>query len=59
MLDVTLARQVRVSETGGMAAQLMVSTYYGLLRLLGTCAAGSHSVAEVHAPRTGPLHGHI
>jgi len=48
-----------VSETGGMAAQLMVSTYYGLLRLLGTCAAGSHSVAEVHAPRTGPLHGHI
>ncbi len=48
-----------MSETGGMAAQLMVSTYYGLLRLLGTCAAGSHSVAEVHAPRTGPLHGHI
>ena len=32
-----------------MAAQLTVSTYYGLLRLLGTCAAGSHSVAEVMA----------
>ena len=30
-----------------MAAQLTVSTYYGLLRLLGICAAGSHSVAEV------------
>ena len=24
----------------------MVSTYYGVMRLLATCAAGSHSVAE-------------
>lgn len=29
-----------------MSKQLMVSTYYGLVQLLSTCAAGSHSVAE-------------
>ena len=38
--------QVAVSESGAMTAQLMVSTYFGLLRLLSTCAAGSHAVAE-------------
>ena len=52
---ILLSCQVRVSESGSMAAQLMVSTYYGLLRLLGTCAAGSHSVAEVNAARAGTV----
>ncbi len=37
---------VSVNESGSMTAQLSVSTYYGLIRLLTTCAAGSHSVAE-------------
>jgi E3 ubiquitin-protein ligase TRIP12 len=32
--------------TGGMAAQLSLGTYYGLIRLLATCAAGSPAVAE-------------
>ena len=35
-----------VSEAGAITSQLMVSTYYGLVRLLATCASGSHSVAE-------------
>ncbi len=29
-----------------MSAQLNVATYYGLIKLLGTCASGSASVAE-------------
>lgn len=37
---------VAVNDSGSMTAQLSVSTYYGLIRLLTTCAAGSHSVAE-------------
>jgi E3 ubiquitin-protein ligase TRIP12 len=37
---------VAVSDSGGMTAQLSMSTYYGLIKLLTTCAAGSHSVAE-------------
>lgn len=37
---------VAVSETGSMTAQLSLSTYYGLIKLLTTCAAGSHCVAE-------------
>ncbi len=29
-----------------MTSQLRVSTFYGLIKLLATCAAGSHVVAE-------------
>ncbi|KAI8471467.1 MAG: armadillo-type protein, partial [Monoraphidium minutum] len=32
--------------TGGMASQLSLGTYYGLIRLLATCAAGSAAVSE-------------
>jgi len=35
-----------VSDAGGMTSQLSVSTYYGLVRLLTTCTAGSPAVAE-------------
>lgn len=38
--------QVRVEESGSMTSQLSVSTFYGLIKLLATCAAGSHVVAE-------------
>ena len=37
---------VQVSETGSMASQLAVSTYYGLLKLLCACAHGSPAVVE-------------
>ena len=37
---------VAVSETGSMTSQLSVSTYYGLIKLLTTCAAGSPTVTE-------------
>jgi len=37
---------VAVSDAGGMTSQLSVSTYYGLVRLLTTCTAGSPAVAE-------------
>ena len=37
---------VAVSEAGSMTSQLSVSTYYGLIRLLTTCARGSPAVAE-------------
>ena len=37
---------VQVSETGSMASQLAVSTYYGLLKLLCACAQGSPTVVE-------------
>ena len=37
---------VAVSDSGGMTSQLSVSTYYGLIKLLTTCATGSHTVAE-------------
>ena len=37
---------VAVSEGGSMTSQLAVPTYYGLLRLLTTCAAGCPAVAE-------------
>jgi hypothetical protein len=38
--------QVKVEESGSMTSQLSVSTFYGLIKLLATCAAGSHVVAE-------------
>lgn len=37
---------VSVSEGGSMTSQLAVSTYYGLLKLLTTCAAGCPAVVE-------------
>ena len=48
---------VTVTENGGMTSQLSISTYYGLIRLLTSCASGSHAVAE--SPAAGqPLHHH-
>lgn len=38
--------QVRVEPSGSMASQLQVPTFFGLIKLLATCAAGSHTVAE-------------
>lgn len=35
-----------MTSSGSMRAQLSASTYYGLIKLLGTCAAGSAAVAE-------------
>ena len=44
---VTNAMQlVAVSEGGSMTSQLAVSTYYGLIKLLTTCASGSAAVAR-------------
>jgi E3 ubiquitin-protein ligase TRIP12 len=37
---------VTVTENGSMTSQLSISTYYGLIRLLTSCASGSHAVAE-------------
>lgn len=37
---------VTVTEYGSMTSQLSISTYYGLIRLLTSCASGSPAVAE-------------
>ena len=37
---------VTVTENGGMTSQLSISTYYGLIRLLTSCASGSYAVAK-------------
>ena len=37
---------VTVTENGSMTSQLSISTYYGLIRLLTSCASGSPAVAE-------------
>lgn len=37
---------IAVSEGGSMTSQLAVSTYYGLVKLLCTCANGSPAVVE-------------
>lgn len=37
---------VTVTANGSMTSQLSSSTYYGLIRLLTSCASGSHAVAE-------------
>ncbi|KAK9803385.1 hypothetical protein WJX72_003423 [[Myrmecia] bisecta] len=37
---------IAVSDSGSMTSQLSMSTYYGLIKLLATCAKGSHTVAE-------------
>lgn len=46
--------QVSVSESGSMVSQLNVSTFYGLIKLLATCAGGSASVAETLLTRELP-----
>lgn len=44
---VTNAMQlVSVSEGGSMTSQLAVPTYYGLLKLLTTCATGCPTIAD-------------
>jgi E3 ubiquitin-protein ligase TRIP12 len=43
------------ADGGGTATQLSLGTYYSLIRLLATCAAGSAPIAE--ALLTGPLVG--
>ena len=50
--------QISVSDTGSMTSQLSVSTYYGLVKLLSTCVAGSHTVAEnlLQSGISGTLH---
>ncbi|PSC70280.1 E3 ubiquitin-ligase UPL3-like isoform A [Micractinium conductrix] len=45
-LITSIVQMVGVSETGSMTSQLQVSTFYGLLKILSTMAAGSHVVAE-------------
>ena len=42
----SILRQVAVTEGGGMASALSSGTFYGLLRLLASCAASSHVVAD-------------
>ncbi|EFN55600.1 hypothetical protein CHLNCDRAFT_52424, partial [Chlorella variabilis] len=42
----SIVQMVGVSESGGMTSQLQVPTFYGLLKILATMAAGSHVVAE-------------
>eukprot|EP00951_Prasinocladus_malaysianus_P042030 scaffold503474_cov34-Prasinocladus_malaysianus.AAC.1 len=37
---------IALTETGAMASGISVSTYFGLIKLLATCAAGQPSVAE-------------
>lgn len=37
---------ISISETGGMTAQLSIGTYYGLVKLLATCASGSALISE-------------
>jgi E3 ubiquitin-protein ligase TRIP12 len=45
-LVASIVQMVGVSEAGSMSSQLQVSTFYGLLKILATMAAGSHVVAE-------------
>jgi E3 ubiquitin-protein ligase TRIP12 len=41
------ARQlITISANGSMASPLSISTYYGLVKLLATCAKGSAAIAE-------------
>ena len=42
----SIVDMVAVNETGGITSQLSSSTFYGLVKLLATCASGSHVVAE-------------
>jgi E3 ubiquitin-protein ligase TRIP12 len=42
----SIVEMVAVSDTGSITSQLSGSTFYGLVKLLATCASGSHVVAE-------------
>jgi E3 ubiquitin-protein ligase TRIP12 len=42
----SIVEMVAVSEAGSITSQLSTSTFYGLVKLLTTCAAGSPAVAE-------------
>jgi E3 ubiquitin-protein ligase TRIP12 len=42
----SIVEMVAVSETGSIASALSANTFYGLVKLLSTCAAASHIVAE-------------
>jgi E3 ubiquitin-protein ligase TRIP12 len=42
----SIVQMVDVSDTGSITSQLSGSTFYGLVKLLATCASGSHVVAE-------------
>jgi E3 ubiquitin-protein ligase TRIP12 len=42
----SIVEMVAVSDTGSITSQLSGSTFYGLVKLLATCAGGSHVVAE-------------
>lgn len=37
---------INMSESGGVTSQLSVATYFGLVKLLATCASGSSAIAE-------------
>lgn len=38
--------QISISESGSMTSQLSLATYYGLVKLLATCAASSAVVSQ-------------
>lgn len=42
----SIVELVKVSDTGSITSQLSGSTFYGLVKLLATCASASHVVAE-------------
>lgn len=42
----SIVDMVAVSETGSITSQLSSTTFYGLIKLLATCASSSHVVAE-------------
>ena len=42
----SIVEMLAVNESGSITSQLSTSTFYGLVKLLATCAAGSHVVAE-------------
>lgn len=45
-LITSIVEMVAVSDNGSISSQLTSSTFYGLIKLLATCASGSHIVAE-------------
>eukprot|EP00887_Chlorella_sp_A99_P008099 scaffold12.g8099.t1 len=42
----SIVDMVTVAENGSVTSQLQIPTFYGLIKLLATCAGGSHAVAE-------------
>ena len=45
---------VTVTENGSMTSQLSISTYYGLIRLLTSCASGSRPLQRACCKPTCP-----